>query len=107
MPIVVVARFTVKADSVDTVREACRNAVQAVHEEPGCQLYALHETDGTFVFIEQWADEDALKAHSAAPAVVSMFATIGEHLDGAPEIKMLQPIPAGNPAQGQLRSTDG
>ncbi|MGV0834763.1 putative quinol monooxygenase [Mycolicibacterium thermoresistibile] len=104
MPVVVVASFTAKPDSVDTVRAACTRAIEAVHAEPGCDLYALHQTDRTFVFIEQWADEDALKTHSTAPAVTAMFGEIGEHLDGAPDLKMLQPIPAGDPAKGQLRA---
>ncbi|AKK27226.1 putative quinol monooxygenase [Mycobacterium sp. EPa45] len=103
MPVVVVASFTVKPESVDAVREACKKAVAAVHEEPGCDLYAVHEGDKTFVFVEQWADEDALKTHSTAPGVTALFGEIGEHLDGAPDIKMLQPIPAGDPAKGQVR----
>ena len=77
--------------------------IEAVHQEPGCDLYALHEADGTFVFVEQWADADALKTHSTAPAVATLFGTVGEHLDGAPDIKMLQPVVAGDPAKGQLR----
>jgi quinol monooxygenase YgiN len=103
MPIVVVATFTAKPESVDTVRDACKRAVDAVHEEPGCELYALHETNGTFVFVEQWADADALKAHSTAPGVTTMFGEVGDHLDGAPDIKMLQPVVAGDPSKGQLR----
>ncbi len=103
MPVVVVATMKAKPESVDAVREACRNAVAAVHDEPGCQLYSLHEADGTFVFVEQWADADALKAHSTAPAIGTLFGSIGELLDGAPDIKMLQPVVAGDPAKGQLR----
>ncbi len=103
-PVVVVASFTAKPEAVDTVREACRSAVEAVHQEPGCELYALHETDGTFVFVEQWADADALKHHSAAPAVRELFAAVGDHLQGAPDLKMLSPIVAGDPAKGQLRA---
>jgi quinol monooxygenase YgiN len=103
MPVVVVASFTVKPESVDAVREACQKAVTAVHEEPGCELYAVHEGDRTFVFVEQWADADALKTHSTAPGVTTLFGEIGEHLDGAPDIKMLQPIVAGDPAKGQVR----
>ena len=103
-PIVVVATMKAKPESVDAVRDACKEAIAAVHEEPGCELYALHEADGTFVFVEQWADADALKVHSTAPAVGNLFGTIGEHLDGAPDIKMLAPIVAGDPAKGQLRS---
>jgi quinol monooxygenase YgiN len=104
MPVVVVASFTAKPESVDTVREACKKAIAAVHDEPGCQLYSLHETDRTFVFVEQWADADALKTHSTAPGVTTLFGEIGEHLDGAPDIKMLTPIVAGDPAKGQLRA---
>jgi len=103
MPVVVVATMTAKPESVDTVRDACTKAIEAVHDEPGCQLYALHETDRTFVFVEQWADADALTTHSTAPAVGALFGTIGEHLDGAPDIKMLTPVVAGDPAKGQLR----
>lgn len=104
MPVVVVATMKAKPESVDAVREECTKAVAAVHDEPGCELYALHEHDGTFVFVEQWADADALKAHSTAPGVTTLFAEIGEHLDGAPDIKMLTPIVAGDPAKGQLRA---
>jgi quinol monooxygenase YgiN len=104
MPVVVVATMAAKPDSVDTVREACKRAVESVHQEPGCELYALHETNGTFVFVEQWTDEDALKTHSTAPAVATFFGAVGEHLDGTPDIKMLQPVPAGDAAKGTLRA---
>ncbi len=103
MPVVVVATMKAKSESVDAVRDACTQAIEAVHEEPGCELYALHEADGTFVFVEQWADADALKTHSTAPAIATLFGAIGEHLDGAPDIKMLQPVVAGDHAKGRLR----
>jgi quinol monooxygenase YgiN len=104
MPVVVVATMKAKPESVDLVRNACTEAIEAVHNEPGCQLYSLHEADGTFVFVEQWADADALKTHSTAPAIGKLFGAIGEHLDGAPDIKMLVPVVAGDPAKGQLRA---
>lgn len=103
MPVVVVATMTVKPESVGTVRDILTQAVEEVHDEPGCQLYSLHQTGETFVFVEQWADPEALKAHSTAPAITKMFSAVGEHLAGAPDIKMLQPIAAGDPDKGQLR----
>lgn len=103
MPVVVVATLTVKPESVDTVRDILTKSVEEVHDEPGCQLYSLHQSGETFVFVEQWADEEALKTHSTAPAVGKMFAAAGEHLAGAPDIKMLQPVPAGTVEQGILR----
>lgn len=104
MPVVVVASFTAKPESTAVVRSACTAAIEAVHDEPGCELYSLHQTGDTFVFIEQWADADALKVHGTAPAIGALFGAIGEHLSGAPDIKMLEPVPAGNPAKGQLRA---
>jgi len=104
MPVVVVASFTAKPESADTVRAACERAIAEVHDEPGCELYSLHRTGDTFVFIEQWADADALQKHGTAPAIGTLFGAIGEHLDGAPDIKMLEPLPAGDPAKGQLRA---
>jgi quinol monooxygenase YgiN len=103
MPVVVVATLTVKPESVDTARQILTDAIEEVHGEPGCQLYSLHQTGETFVFVEQWADEEALKTHSTAPAIGKMFAAAGEHLAGAPDIKMLTPIVAGDPDKGQLR----
>jgi quinol monooxygenase YgiN len=103
MPVVVVATMTVKPESVDTVREILTRAVKDVHDEPGCQLYSLHESNDTFVFVEQWADADALQAHSTAPATAAMFKDAGDHLAGAPDIKLLTPVVAGDPDKGQLR----
>ena len=103
MPVVVVATMTAKPESVETLRDILTRAVKDVHDEPGCQLYSLHESGDTFVFVEQWADADALKAHSTAPAVTTMFKDAGEHLAGAPDIKMLAPVVAGDPDKGQLR----
>ena len=103
MPVVVVATLTAKPDSVDAMREILTRTVKDVHDEPGCQLYSLHETGDTFVFVEQWADADALKTHSTAPAVSTMFKDAGEHLTGAPDIKILTPVLAGDPDKGVLR----
>ena len=104
MPVVVVATMTAKPESVDLVRDICIRAVEAVHREPGCELYALHEADRTFVFVEQWADEEALKTHSNAPAVAAFFRDVGPYLDGAPDIKTLRPVAGGDPAKGRLRA---
>jgi quinol monooxygenase YgiN len=104
MPVTVVATLKIKPESVDTAREIMKKTIAEVHDEPGCDLYSLHETDGTFIFIEQWADADALQAHSAAPAVGALFSELADLLDGAPDIKVAQAVVAGHPSKGQLRS---
>lgn len=102
MPVVVVATLTVKPESLDTVHDILTKTIAEVHREPGCQLYSLHRSDNTFVFIEQWADAEALKTHGTAPAVTGMFTALRDHLDGPPEMKLLQPVPAGDATKGQL-----
>ena len=76
MPVVVVATLIAKPDSVDTVRAACKRAIEAVHQEPGCELYALHENNGTFVFVEQWADPEALKRALAPIPQARLFSPV-------------------------------
>ena len=106
MPVTVVATIQVKPESVDTVREIMNRTVAEVHQEPGCDLYSLHETNGTFIFVEQWADDDALAVHGTAPAVTQMFAEVGEHLAGAPDIKVAQAVVAGDPTKGLAAAPD-
>ncbi|MFY9917890.1 MAG: antibiotic biosynthesis monooxygenase family protein, partial [Mycobacterium sp.] len=36
MPVVVVATMKAKPESVDAVRDACKEAIATVHDEPGC-----------------------------------------------------------------------
>jgi quinol monooxygenase YgiN len=104
MPVTVVATLSVKPESLDTARDILTRTIAAVHEEPGCDLYSLHEAEGgTFIFVEQWADGDALATHGGAPAVTQMFSDLADHLAGAPDIKVAQAVVAGDPAKGQLR----
>lgn len=103
MPVSVVAILTPKPDSTDAMRQILTRAVAEIHTEPGCLLYSLHEGDGRFVFIEQWSDAGALDAHNSAPAVTRMVSDISELLNGAPEILVTNPLPAGDPAKGTLR----
>jgi quinol monooxygenase YgiN len=103
MPVVIVATLTAKPESVDTLRDILSHAAEEVHDEPGCQLYSLHQTDETFVLVEQWADEEALKTHMTAPAIGKLFSAAEGHLAGAPDMKKLQPVPSGDPDKGQLR----
>lgn len=102
MSIVVVATITPKPDAVDAVREALQAAVPAVHEEPGCELYALHEADGSFVMVEKWADADAMKAHGKAEPLATLGAALAGKLAAAPDVRRLTAIPAGDAGKGAV-----
>jgi quinol monooxygenase YgiN len=73
-----------------------------VHEEPGCELYALHEGDGEFVLVERWADTDALRVHGRAEALTALGAALAGKVAGAPMVKRLAAVPAGDPAKGAV-----
>jgi quinol monooxygenase YgiN len=74
----VVAIITTNPGQRETVLQAFRANVPAVHAEDGCIEYgATVDADAgqfqtkfgpdTFVVIEKWASLDALKAHAASP----------------------------------------
>lgn len=104
-PVVIVATLQPRPGREADVEAACREAVRAVHTEPGCERFALHRSvngSSTLVLLEKWSSTAALDAHTRAPA----YATLGAELDGAlaapPEVVYLQPLPDGDERLGAL-----
>ena len=61
----------------ERVVEALRPAIAAVHEEPGCELYAIHDApDGTIVMIEKWTSVRELDDHGGGEAVRALNASL-------------------------------
>ena len=102
MSVVVVATITPKPDQVYAVREAILAAVPNVHAEPGCELYAAHEGAGHFVMVERWETPDALEVHGSAEALTTLFGQLAGKLDGAPDVRRLTAVPAGDPVKGAV-----
>ena len=68
--IVLVAQLQVKAGKEDEAKEVLFAMVGPTRKEPGCICYNLHQAkdDKTkFMFYEQWASQEALKAHGKTP----------------------------------------
>ena len=102
MSVVVVATLTPRPGEMEAVREAILAAVPQVHAEPGCELYALHEADGTFVMVERWESPEALAVHGTAEALTTLGGRLQGKLAGAPEVVRLTPVPAGDPGKGTV-----
>jgi quinol monooxygenase YgiN len=100
--VVVVATITPLPEHVDAVREAIAAAVPQVHAEPGCEVYALHEGDGVFVFVEKWADADALATHARGAALAALGSALDGKVAGPAQVQRLSAVPAGDPAKGAL-----
>ena len=103
MPVVVTAKFTPNEGSFNQVVAALSPAIAEVHEEPGCLLYAIHETpDGQILMIEKWESAELLDAHGAGEPVKRLNAALEGLLQGPVEVTRLSPIPAGTTQQGSL-----
>lgn len=66
MAITINAILKAKPGKAESLREELIKVVQASRKEEGCISYTLHESTEnpeTFVFYENWRDEDALNRH--------------------------------------------
>jgi quinol monooxygenase YgiN len=100
--VVVVATITPQPGEEDAVRQAILESIPQVHEEPGCELYALHEGRGEFVMVERWESLEALKTHGKAEALTALGAALAGKVTGPPQVRRLDAVPAGDPAKGAL-----
>ena len=102
--VIVVATITPQEGKEQQVRDTLRVAVEKVHAEPGCELYALHEaTNGSdFVMIEKWASVEALDAHGAAPALAELGGALADLLAAPLDVRTFTALPAGDASKGAL-----
>jgi quinol monooxygenase YgiN len=102
MSVVVVATVVPLADQRAEVVAAIRATIEQVHGEDGCELYALHEAPDRLIMVEKWASPEALATHSRGPALAALGPMLAGKVAGAPDVVVLQPVPAGEPGKGQL-----
>ena len=102
MSVVVVATIVPLPEHRDEVIAAFTETVARVHEEEGCELYALHQADDRLMMVEKWASPDALRTHSKGAALAAQAPRLTGKLAGPAEVIVLQAVPAGDPGQGQL-----
>lgn len=102
-PIVVTAHFVPVDGQFDAVHEALVPAIAAVHDEPGCILYAIHRTpENTIMMIEKWESVELLDAHGRGAAVAALNHALEGKLARPVEVTRLEPLPAGDEIQGSL-----
>jgi quinol monooxygenase YgiN len=103
MTVVVTAAFTPRDGAYERVVAALSPAIAEVHQEPGCLLYAIHESpNGQIMMIEKWESAELLDAHTEGDAVKKLNASLDGLLKRPVEVTRLAPIPAGTTHQGIL-----
>lgn len=103
MSIVVTATFFPAEGAREALLEAMRIVIPLVHDEDGCELYAIQEDDeGTIVMIEKWESAQSLDAHGAGEAVADFTRRLDGLLAVPVEVVRYGAIPIGDPAKGAL-----
>jgi quinol monooxygenase YgiN len=75
---------------------------RVTREDPGYQLYALHEGPDRLVMIEKYTSQDAASEHSKSPALAELPAALEGNLSSPLDVQILTPHPAGDPSKGEL-----
>lgn len=95
MVLSVVAKIKVKDGQQAAFEAVAGKLAAAVNaNEPGCLLYTLNKSDDplTYVFLERYKDEDAVKAHRGSDHFRSLGREMGAFMDGPPEILRLSEV---------------
>jgi quinol monooxygenase YgiN len=91
----IIATIQAKPGSEADFKAAALQLIAAVRaNEPGCLLYTLNQGDapGTFVFMERYADEDAVAAHRATEHFKTLGRAMGAFMAGPPNVQRLVEI---------------
>lgn len=103
MSVVVTAVFHPREGKKEELAHAMHRGIEAVHTEPGCELYAIHDAeDGTITMIEKWSSVQELDSHGDGEAVAVLREDIADLVEGDPVVTRMFPIPAGTDDQGAL-----
>ena len=101
--VIVVATAHPAPEHKAEVVAAFEAAMAKVHsEEPGCELYALHEGDDRLVMIEKYASQDAVDQHIKGAGLAGLRAALEGKLSAPLDVQFLAPHPAGSEDKGAL-----
>jgi quinol monooxygenase YgiN len=103
--VVVVATVRAKDGQREAALDALRRLAEHTHTEAGCLAYAIHEDAqdrGRLVVVERWTSQVALENHALQPYLKEILGGAREILEGPPDVRVLTPVPAGDPVKGTL-----
>jgi quinol monooxygenase YgiN len=99
--VVVVTAFPVPEHRAEAVT-AFAAAIAQVHDEPGVELYALHEGRDRLVMIEKYQSEQARSEHLTGAALADLRSALEGKLCSGLDVQVLVPHPTGNAQKGAL-----
>jgi len=102
MSVVVVVTAVPVPEHRAEVIAAFEQAIARVHDEPGVELYALHEGRDRLVMIEKYQSEQARSEHLKGAALADLRLALQGTLSSGLDAQVLVPHPAGNAQKGAL-----
>jgi quinol monooxygenase YgiN len=94
--IIVTGSIVARAEHLQSLLDASLAHVRRSRAEPGCLSHAVHRDEENplrLVFVEEWADRDALRAHFALPAARAFVRAAGAFAASPPEMKVYEAAP--------------
>lgn len=98
--IIVLGRVLARSDTVDEARRLSRGHVERSRLEPGCLSHAVHadlDDPLRLVFVERWADWDALRTHFRVPASALFARDMARLAAEPPEMTIYEATPSHAP----------
>jgi quinol monooxygenase YgiN len=95
--IIVTGSVQARPDALDEVLRLSLEHVRRSRTEPGCLLHSVHqdvEDDHRVVFVEHWADTEALGAHFKVEASHEFVKAVTALAAAAPTIEIYEAAPA-------------
>jgi quinol monooxygenase YgiN len=88
-----IARIRAKPGQGQHVAQALKELVAPSRAEEGCLLYDVCRSvdDATeLLVLEEWESQAALDAHMRTPHFVAFLEKVGEAIEGAPRLEMIE-----------------
>jgi|UniRef100_UPI0040488819 quinol monooxygenase YgiN len=99
----VVAIFTPKPEHRDEIRSLLLRITPIVHDEPGCELYAMHEdVEGRFIYVETWTTRDDWTDHVDRQTVKDILTGVEGKLIGEIQVFEMHNLSTGSSGKGSL-----
>ena len=95
--LIVLGKVQVRADAMDQALALSQQHVSRSQQEEGCISHAVYrdlQQPDTLVFVEEWADQAALKKHFAVPESLGFVKALGQLAVARPSMRILQASPA-------------
>ena len=90
-----IARIRARPGQDQQVAEALKALVAPSRAEEGCLLYDVCRSadDATqLLVLEEWESQAALDAHMRTPHFVAFLKKVGEAIEGAPRLEMIERV---------------